>query len=280
MRSRARSFRRSPTTSPFGAGSPTPCASRASPGAAAEFFRMLGDTDISEVLPTIRVPTLVLHRARWRDAARAGDRIDPRGERGPARRRRQSLLDRRWGPGRGRALPERARGDFPSPTASSRPSSSPTSSARPSARPRSAIGRGAISLRSTTRRCAATSPASAARSSTRPATASSQPSTGRRARSAVRRRSSPTSVSSASTCGRDCTPASASCTTASSPASPSASARAWPPRPVRARCSSRARSRTWLRAPGSSSSTSVRVRSRASPSEWTLYAVRGAAALT
>ena len=41
----------------------------ASPAAAAEFFRMLGDTDISEVLPTIRVPTLVLHRAKWRDAA-------------------------------------------------------------------------------------------------------------------------------------------------------------------------------------------------------------------
>jgi class 3 adenylate cyclase len=41
----------------------------ASPGAAAEFFRMLGDTDISDVLPTIRVPTLVVHRERWRDAA-------------------------------------------------------------------------------------------------------------------------------------------------------------------------------------------------------------------
>lgn len=42
----------------------------ASPAAAAEFYRMLGDTDISDVLPTIRVPTLVLHRARWRDSAR------------------------------------------------------------------------------------------------------------------------------------------------------------------------------------------------------------------
>jgi class 3 adenylate cyclase len=42
----------------------------ASPGAAAEFFRMLGDTDISDVLPTIRVPTLVIYRARWRDSAR------------------------------------------------------------------------------------------------------------------------------------------------------------------------------------------------------------------
>ena len=41
----------------------------ASPGAAAEFFRMLHDTDISDVLPTIRVPTLVVYRARRRDAA-------------------------------------------------------------------------------------------------------------------------------------------------------------------------------------------------------------------
>jgi class 3 adenylate cyclase len=42
----------------------------ASPSAAAEFFRMLGDTDITDVLPTIRVPTLVVHRPRWRDTAR------------------------------------------------------------------------------------------------------------------------------------------------------------------------------------------------------------------
>jgi class 3 adenylate cyclase len=41
----------------------------ASPASAAEFFRMLGDTDISDVLPTIRVPTLVLYRLRRRDAA-------------------------------------------------------------------------------------------------------------------------------------------------------------------------------------------------------------------
>jgi class 3 adenylate cyclase len=42
----------------------------ASPASAAEFFRMLGDTDISDVLPTIRVPTLVIHRERWREQAR------------------------------------------------------------------------------------------------------------------------------------------------------------------------------------------------------------------
>lgn len=41
----------------------------ASPGAAAEFFRMLRDTDVSDVLPTIRVPTLVIYRAERRNAA-------------------------------------------------------------------------------------------------------------------------------------------------------------------------------------------------------------------
>src|SRR5689334_2896329 len=41
----------------------------ASPGAAAEFFRMLHDTDISDVLATIRVPTLVIYRGQRRVAA-------------------------------------------------------------------------------------------------------------------------------------------------------------------------------------------------------------------
>jgi class 3 adenylate cyclase len=41
----------------------------ASPSAAAEFFRMLASTDISDVLPTIRVPTLVLHRQGRHDPA-------------------------------------------------------------------------------------------------------------------------------------------------------------------------------------------------------------------
>src|ERR1051325_6356246 len=41
----------------------------ASPGAAAEFFRMLHDTDVSDVLPTIRVPTLVLYGAPRRESA-------------------------------------------------------------------------------------------------------------------------------------------------------------------------------------------------------------------
>ena len=41
----------------------------ASPGAAAEFFRMLFDTDVSDVLRTIRVPTLVLYRVGRQEAA-------------------------------------------------------------------------------------------------------------------------------------------------------------------------------------------------------------------
>jgi class 3 adenylate cyclase len=49
----------------------------ASPSAAAEFFRMLGDTDISDVLPSIRVPTLVLHRERWRGPARRAAALIP-----------------------------------------------------------------------------------------------------------------------------------------------------------------------------------------------------------
>jgi class 3 adenylate cyclase len=39
----------------------------ASPGAAAWFLRVLMETDIREVLPTISVPTLVLYRDEWRD---------------------------------------------------------------------------------------------------------------------------------------------------------------------------------------------------------------------
>jgi class 3 adenylate cyclase len=39
----------------------------ASPGAAAWFLRVLMETDIREVLPTISVPTLMFYRAEWRD---------------------------------------------------------------------------------------------------------------------------------------------------------------------------------------------------------------------
>jgi class 3 adenylate cyclase len=49
----------------------------ASPSAAAEFFRMVHDTDISDVLPTIRVPTLVLYTSPRREAALRVARLIP-----------------------------------------------------------------------------------------------------------------------------------------------------------------------------------------------------------
>ena len=39
----------------------------ASPGAALTFYRVYGETDLREMLPTIRVPTLVLYRHDWRE---------------------------------------------------------------------------------------------------------------------------------------------------------------------------------------------------------------------
>src|SRR6266571_1895501 len=39
----------------------------ASPGAALTFFRVYGETDLREMLPTIRVPTLVLYRGSMRE---------------------------------------------------------------------------------------------------------------------------------------------------------------------------------------------------------------------
>src|SRR5262245_43365174 len=39
----------------------------ASPGAAAWFLRVLGETDIREVLPTISVPTLVMYQTQYRE---------------------------------------------------------------------------------------------------------------------------------------------------------------------------------------------------------------------
>jgi class 3 adenylate cyclase len=49
----------------------------ASPSAAAEFFRMLASTDISDVLPTIRVPSLVLYREGREGPARQAAGLIP-----------------------------------------------------------------------------------------------------------------------------------------------------------------------------------------------------------
>ena len=48
----------------------------ASPGSAAAFYRMMADTDIRDVLPAIRVPTLVCYREDYREPSRfVADRI-------------------------------------------------------------------------------------------------------------------------------------------------------------------------------------------------------------
>jgi pimeloyl-ACP methyl ester carboxylesterase len=92
-----------------------------------------------------------------------------------------------------------------------------------------------------TRWCGASSPGSAGRSATRPVTASSRPSTDRLARSAVATPSSPPSARWVSTCGSGCTSGSARSTRASWPGwrsrpvpespQPPAPARCWSPAP-------------------------------------------------
>ena len=54
---------------PSGAGGPITCAIRVSPGAALALYRAYGETDIRDVLPAIRVPTLVLYRPYAREPA-------------------------------------------------------------------------------------------------------------------------------------------------------------------------------------------------------------------
>lgn len=44
--------------------------SAVSPGAALEFWRMQMETDVTDVLPVVRVPTLVLTKERWREPSR------------------------------------------------------------------------------------------------------------------------------------------------------------------------------------------------------------------
>ena len=159
----------------------------ASPSVAYALNRAWFETDLREVLPPIRVPTLVLYRDVHSEPARdVADRIpgaqgDPRlGHRLP----RDLALG---GDSRGGRAVRRGRaGRRGSRTRCSRPCSSPTSSARPRGRPSSATGLGGSCSSAITRSCAASSRATAARRRTPPATGSSRPSTGPLARSAAR----------------------------------------------------------------------------------------------
>ncbi len=192
-----------------------------SPGMVKAISRMNAEIDVRAVLPTIRVPTLLLHGEH--------DYIPVDGARYMADRIPNARLVELPGV---KHLPVGAefeafavelerfllevdvRGGWSEPETESEPSlqpcSSPTLSARPR-RPRSSVtGAGARSSNSITPACASSLPDSAERRSIRPETASSLASTALRAGSGAPRRSRNPSVSSTSTCGQGSIRASAS----------------------------------------------------------------------
>ncbi len=159
----------------------------ASPTAAAEFWRMQLNTDITDVLSSVRVPTLVLHRAAARDAAEfvaqriAGAiviEIPGVGLTSPMMRSSmppsRSFVGSRRGSSRTPCSPRCC---------------SPTSLAPPRPPQRSATARGERCSSGTMPLFDAKSPASAAPWSTPQATDSSAASMGRPARSPARARS-------------------------------------------------------------------------------------------
>ena len=191
----------------------------ASPGSAAEFFRMLHDTDITDVLPTIRVPTLVIHRARRRNAAHRVASLIPgakvvqvRGAAAPI------YADAEVAPEVEHFLSGREEAPVPDSVLTTVlftdiVGSTERATVLGDRAWRDLLARHHAAVRREL-------PASAAKSSTPRATASSQLSTGRRGRFAVRARSSSPWRRLAWRCAPGCTPASASYMTASSPASP------------------------------------------------------------
>ena len=156
----------------------------ASPGAALALRRMVMSVDVRDVLPSIRVPTLIAHTSVKRDeSAFIAERI-------PGARRlelngRERVFWLADGFRRRSSSSRARRGARRSRTRCSRRSSSPTSSARRRRPLSSATVRGGTSSRDTTRSFARSSIATAGVSSTQPETASSRPSTARSARSGV-----------------------------------------------------------------------------------------------
>ena len=235
-----------------------------SPGAALSFFRTMMDADVSDVLATVRVPTLIFCRHSERDESGyvanriTGSRlVELEGLRGmftwvddavhekTMRETRQFVVGLSAGP--------------PSRSGSSRRSCSRTSSARPSGPPSWATAPGATCSSVTTPSSEARSRASGGARSTPQATTSSRASKGPRARSAAPARCGAPSASSASRCGPASTRVSASSTARSRAGSRSTSGRGSRPKRNPARCWSPARSRiSWpARASGSRTAASA-----------------------
>ena len=218
----------SPPTSRCRSGGHASMRLGASPGAAVVIARMAAAVDVRDVLPSIRVPTLVAcHRAR----CGAKPSTSPSGSPAPGSSRsaardalfweadglaEEVVLLRRGAVGRSRAR-DRARDRSCSPTSWARLTEAVELGDRAWADLVQPSPRGRPRARWI---------ASAAGSSTRPATASSRPSTARSARSAAPPRSGTACGSSASRFAPDCTPASAKWSGRSSPESRSTSGRA------------------------------------------------------
>jgi pimeloyl-ACP methyl ester carboxylesterase len=165
-----------------------------SPGAWLDLDRMNMEINVSDVLPTIRVPTVVIQRTDDR-VVKAGegryvaeripgaryveldgaDHIPVAGDSESVIREIRRFVE---------DLPD----GEPEPTRCWRRCSSPTSSTRQRRRRNSATAAGASSWNGTTMRFAVSSSASAGMRSTRPETGSSPPSTGRRGPSGARAR--------------------------------------------------------------------------------------------
>ena len=188
----------------------------ASPGAAVALMRMNSQIDVRAVLPTIRVPTLVLQRVDDRDVNVEEGRWIARQIPGAKYVELPGDEHLIWAGDVDAVVDEveefltGTRPRCTTPTVCSPPCCSRTSPARRSARPSSATVAGAKCSTSTMPVCAASSTSSAVGRSTRPATASSPRSTVPPVRSAPPARSGTASASWVSTSGQGSTPASAS----------------------------------------------------------------------
>ncbi len=162
----------------------------ATPASWAEFRRMQVDLDVGDVLPTIRVPTLVLSKEFVREDAEEVARAIPDAEHVVLPGIGNAIFENDFALRGDRGVPRGDRAAAGARSPCSRRSSSPTSSGRRSARPSSATTAGASCSRSTARSSGTSWRGSAAPSSTPPATASSPRSTARPARSRARAPSS------------------------------------------------------------------------------------------
>ena len=238
----------------------------ASPAVAYALNRALAETDLREVLPAVRVPTLVLYR-RIReveeDALDVADRI-------PSARAMRVSGDDYFGLFLSLDIADEierfvAGEEAPEIPASVLATVMFTDLVGSTERAASLGDRGWRELPAAHHALGASCHASEARNAIRPATASSRPSTAPRGRSAPATRSSQASGISASNYASASTSASASCTMRSRRGSRSASARASRPRPGRGRCSSQVPSATSSPVLGSTSKSGATRNSRAFP---------------